>query len=445
MEQPATLHTDEPPSTEPAVLDPVPAGDTVVPSGDTAVPSGDTAVPSGDTAIPSGDPTMTAGQPERLGEYFVRRLLGEGGMGKVYEAEERLSKRRVALKILRPELSRSEHGRRLFLNEMTILAHLDHPNVVRCLACQELDGELVMVLELLEGPTLRAHLADRGRLVWSEAVAIASQIAAGLSAAHRQQPPIVHRDLKPDNIALVPDGDVMRVKVMDFGIAKVLEALSTTTTHSVGTLQYMSPEQIDAGEIGPRADLYALGLVLYEMLAGRAPFESVSPRELLNQQCTAAPPPLPEDVRATLPKGVETVLLELLQKRPEDRPQSAEAVLAAFEPFATAGVPLSRTKAATVPPVAEAAAQELAVDIAAPIAAVVPAKARAPVAADTIGIVERAAAPRQIPAPLAIATIVLLSLVAGAVTYLIRTGEASGASAERSASPAVAATRSSSP
>jgi len=437
MDQPATPQ----PTTTPS-HDTVPAPvRTAVPSGDTeAPPSSAPQVaspqsPSGDSAAPDAKPgaEMSVGQPERLGEYLIVGLLGEGGMGKVYEAEERLSKRRVALKVLRPELSRSEHGRRLFLNEMTILAHLDHPNVVRCLACQELDGELVMVLELLEGPTLRALLAEQGRLPWTQAVAVVAQIAAGLSAAHGQEPPIVHRDLKPDNVALVSATGVMKVKVMDFGIAKVLEALSSTTTHSVGTLQYMSPEQIDAGDIGPRADLYALGLVLYEMLSGSAPFESASPRELLNKQCTEAAPPLPEDVRAGLPKGVERLLLQLLEKRPEDRPSSAAEVLEALEPFATAGVPASAAPgpkpAGTVPPISVAAAEEAAAadaNASAPSGAK-PVRAKPPIAADTIGIVERASAARQVPAPLALAIIVLLSLVAGVVTYVYRTGVAQGA------------------
>jgi serine/threonine-protein kinase len=274
---------------------------------------------------------------DRIGEYLVSRLIGEGGMGKVYEAEERLSKRRVALKVLRPELARSEQGRRLFLNEMTILAHLDHPNVVRCLACQEVDGELVMALEYLEGPTLRQVLADRGRLSWTEAAALVTQIAAGLGAAHRQAPPIVHRDLKPENVIVLPDG---RVKVMDFGIAKVLEAMRQGTTHSVGTLQYMSPEQIDAGEVGPRADLYALGLVFYELLAGQPPFSSASPRELLNLHCTAPVPPLPDHVRRGLPKGVERLVFQLLEKRADDRPASADAIVEALEPFAASELDL---------------------------------------------------------------------------------------------------------
>src|SRR5450631_3178532 len=137
---------------------------------------------------------------ERIGEYEVRRMVGEGGMGKVYEAEERLSKRRVALKVLRPELTKTEEGRRLFLNEMQILAHLEHPNVVRSLATSEVDGQLVMALEFLEGRTLREELVDVGRLPWPEAVRVVVAIAEGLAAAHAHEPPIVHRDLKPENV-----------------------------------------------------------------------------------------------------------------------------------------------------------------------------------------------------------------------------------------------------
>jgi serine/threonine-protein kinase len=357
---------------------------------------------------------------ERIGEYLVGRLIGEGGMGKVFEAQERLSKRPVALKVLRPELARSEEGRRLFLNEMTILAHLDHPNVVRCLACTEVDGELVMALELLEGKNLREVLIERGRLPWPEAVGIACQIAAALGAAHGQDPPIIHRDLKPENVILLPDG---HVKVMDFGIAKVLEALSRTTTHSIGTLQYMSPEQIDAAGVDARSDLYGLGLVLYELLAGHPPFESASPRELLNLQCTAEPTPLPDAVRSGLPKGVERLVFALLSKRPDHRPEHAQAVLTALEPFGSADgaarsststvratTPRSPSGFVTVPPVG--ATQPAGI-------AVATARRPSPVS-DTIGLVERASAPRQIRTPVALAIVVVLSLLAGSITYAVK-------------------------
>ncbi|HRG97361.1 MAG TPA: serine/threonine-protein kinase, partial [Polyangiaceae bacterium] len=283
---------------------------------------------------------------ERIGEYLVKRLIGEGGMGKVYEAEERLSKRRVALKVLRPELTKSEEGRRLFLNELQILAHLEHPNLVRSLASVEDGDKLVMVLEYLEGRTLRDELTERRSLPWAEAIEHVVHIAEALSVAHEQQPAIVHRDLKPENVMLLcegaPEGEatgdrpVTGLKVMDFGVAKVLAEVNVTNTQSIGTLQYMSPEQIDAGAIDARADLYALGLVFYEMLAGEVPFHSASPRELLNLQCTAEPPELSDEVRRGLPRGVETTLFALLEKSPDKRPASARAVIEALEPFRAA-------------------------------------------------------------------------------------------------------------
>lgn len=387
---------------------------------------------------------------ERIGEYLVRRLVGEGGMGKVYEAEERLSKRRVALKVLRPELARSEDGRRLFLNEMTILAHLDHPNIVRSLACTETEGQLVMALEYLEGHTLRELLTQRGRLDWAEALSIANQVASALAVAHRQEPPIIHRDLKPENIMVLPSG---KVKVMDFGIAKVLEALSRTTTQSVGTLQYMSPEQIDAVGVDARSDLYCLGLILYEMLAGAPPFESASPRELLNLQCTAAPPELPEEARRGLPRGIERLLYELLEKSPDDRPGSALDVLHDIEPFAPAdGVPVSasRSSGGGSPPGSDPNSEEarrvssdrLSSDRRSsgsqdpeprsPRAETPRGDSPARRAAerdvphnDTIALVERATEQRQISTPLALAVVLVLSLVAGGVTYFIKSHRAS--------------------
>ena len=219
---------------------------------------------------------------EQIGEYTVRRLLGEGGMGKVYEAEERLTGRRVALKVMRPELAKNDDARRWFQSEMKVTSQLEHPNVVRSLAAFEADGQLVLALEYLEGQTLRDLLHERGRLTWPEAVEITAQIAQALSAAHATVPAIVHRDLKPENVMMLSaneaDGQKVTVKVMDFGIAKVLETARATNTQSLERLQYMSPEQIDAKPIDGRSDLYALGLLLYEMLEGGGPFQSTSPR-----------------------------------------------------------------------------------------------------------------------------------------------------------------------
>jgi serine/threonine protein kinase len=375
---------------------------------------------------------------ESLGAYRIERLLGEGGMGKVYEAEERLSGRRVALKVLRPELARSEPARRLFENEMSILARLDHPNVVRCLACAEIDGELVMTLELLEGRTLRQLLATDDALDWQRALAIVQQITSALAAAHEHEPPIVHRDLKPENVMILADGTI---KVTDFGIAKVLAALGNATTHSVGTLQYMSPEQIDAAPIDARSDLYSLGLVLYELLTGRPPFESSSPRELLNMQCTKAPPALPDSVRRALPRGIERLLFELLAKSPDERPGSAGDVLHAIEPFVpseaeaqSARTPSSRRSAGKQPSstprsperrarTAPPRTDDIRTDPSPP-----PSTETKGPRDDTLLLLERAALPRELPWRRALLVIAALSALSGIATYALR---AAGSSAAR--------------
>ncbi|HKE17058.1 MAG TPA: serine/threonine-protein kinase, partial [Kofleriaceae bacterium] len=305
--------------------------------------------------------------------------------------------------------------------------------------------------------TLREVLATRGRLLWQEAVGIAAQITSALGAAHRQQPPIVHRDLKPENVIIVESGGV---KVMDFGIAKVLQELSKTTTHSVGTLQYMSPEQIDAADVDHRSDIYCLGLILYEALAGRAPFHSDSPRELLNLQCTAAPPPLPEDVRAGLPRGVERVLHRMLEKAPGERPGSAQEVSAALEPFVSAAdggagssiaVPAMSAMSMPAMPAAGFAGSSTAMrgaggspSAAIPAAASVPPGSPSVAAAavgaarlDTIALLERAGRPREVSARAGLAIVLGLSLVTGLVTYAVRTHRADARPAASSPADAI--------
>lgn len=377
---------------------------------------------------------------DRIGEYIVVRMVGEGGMGKVYEAEERLSKRKVALKVLRPELTKSEDGRRLFLNEMQILAHLEHPNVVRSLASFEADGQLVMVLEYLKGKTLREEMVARGKMPWNEAVETIAKIAGGLEVAHNQEPAIIHRDLKPENVMLTEDesGDRNGLKVMDFGIAKVLAAAHATNTQSIGTLQYMSPEQIDARTIDARSDLYALGLIFYELLSGKPPFSSASPRELLNLQCTATPPELNDDVRRGLPRGVENLLYKMIEKKPDARPSSATEVSEALAPFLSASTSSEKRKTISAHPLTKkvevehideaseeetpeeekSAAQDGNTKRSNP-------KPRAkktptPRANDTVALVEKATIEREISTGRAVVLICALSIVAGVATYMVR-------------------------
>jgi hypothetical protein len=287
---------------------------------------------------------------ERLGEYAIHRVIGEGGMGIVYEATERLSGRRVALKVLHSSLTRDEGARERFFGEMRIMAGLEHANIVRSLASAEIDGKLVMVLEYLEGRTLREELALRGRLPVGLTITVASAIASALGAAHGSSPCVVHRDLKPENVMLAADG---RIKVMDFGIAKVLGDGNTQTTQAVGTVRYMSPEQAGGGVISPQTDLYALGLLIFEMLTGKAPFESPSLLAILRHHCETPAPPLPDDVRAETPPALEELMHRLLEKDPRARPAGALPVLDALVALA-APQPVAAASAggAATPPAA---------------------------------------------------------------------------------------------
>jgi tRNA A-37 threonylcarbamoyl transferase component Bud32 len=287
------------------------------------------------------------GRPDRVGDYVIHRLIGEGGMARVWEGEEPLSHRRVAVKVLRAELAHSDHVRRQFLSEMRILASLDDPNIVRCLLCSEYEGRPVMVLELLDGWTLREMLGARTALAWPEMVRYAIQIARALKAAHSRTPSVVHRDLKPENVIVLPDG---RLKVMDFGIAKILQTITGATDHAVGTLQYMSPEQIDAQPVDGRADLFALGLLMWEMLVGRPPFEGASPRMLLDKICSEPTPQLPPHVRSEVPPHIEALLNRLLAKNPADRPASADEVIQHLTPWTQPALPQTKTEVQPMPP-----------------------------------------------------------------------------------------------
>jgi eukaryotic-like serine/threonine-protein kinase len=331
---------------------------------------------------------------------------------------------------------------------MQILAHLEHPNLVRSLASMETDGQLVLVLEYLHGRTLRQELTRRGTLPWNEALEHVVRIAGALSVAHEQEPAIVHRDLKPENVMLTVAEDAAEdapptgLKVMDFGIAKVLEGMHGTNTQSIGTLQYMSPEQIDARSIDARSDLYALGLIFYEMLCGDPPFNSPSPRELLNMQCTAAPPGLDAEVRRGLPRGVEDLLFAMLEKKPDARPASAreiterlsmfraaaDAAPAPARPSRSTGSRPSRDVAPLTPRMANAPVDPSRDGRSGDTRHSGAPKAEAPAEVpgprprtDTVALVEQnAARPREVPTWLALIAIVALSLVAGMATYLVR-------------------------
>jgi len=259
------------------------------------------------------------------GRFRIEREIGTGGMGAVYLATHLDLERPVAVKIIRPEFAADADVSDRFLREARTMAKLRHPNAAMIFDAGNLpDGRHFIVMEFVEGETLSQALAREGRFSFTDAIDIATQICDVLEEAHRLG--IIHRDLKPSNILLGKRG----VCVLDFGVAKVLaSSAESTATHAstgsgqlIGTPRYMSPEQCLGQRVGARSDLYSLGVLLYEMLAGRPPFVDPLQSALLVKQATAPAPPLPR-LRQDIPRSLALAVHSLLAKRPEDRPRTA--------------------------------------------------------------------------------------------------------------------------
>ncbi len=267
------------------------------------------------------------------GRFRIEREIGTGGMGAVYLATHLGLDRPVAVKIIRREFAGDADVADRFLREARTMAKLRHPHAAMIFDAGNLpDGRHFIVMEFVEGETLSQVLAREGRFPASRAVQVATQICDVLEEAHRLG--IIHRDLKPSNILLGRRG----VCVLDFGVAKVLasSAESTMTYAStgsgqlIGTPRYMSPEQCLGQRVGARSDLYSLGVLLYEMLAGRPPFVDPLQSALLVKQATAPAPPLPK-LRQDIPRPLALAVHTLLAKRPDDRPRTAAAAKALLE------------------------------------------------------------------------------------------------------------------
>ena len=259
------------------------------------------------------------------GRFKIEREIGTGGMGTVYLATHLGLERPVAVKIIRREFAGDADVAERFLREARTMAKLRHPHAAMIFDAGNLpDGRHFIVMEFVEGETLSQALAREGRFPPSKAVRIATEICDVLEEAHRLG--IIHRDLKPSNILLGKRG----VCVLDFGVAKVLASSAESTfTHAstgsgqlIGTPRYMSPEQCLGQRVGARSDLYSLGVLLYEMLAGRPPFTDPLQSALLIKQATAPAPPLPR-LREDLARPLALAVHTLLAKRPEDRPRTA--------------------------------------------------------------------------------------------------------------------------
>jgi len=273
--------------------------------------------------------------------YRIETLLGRGGMGVVYRAYDARLKRNVALKLVAPELSEDERFRGRFLAETELAAALEHPNVVPIYDAGEVDGQLYLAMRYVEGWDLKSLLQTEGALEPKRALAICAQIAGALDAAHERG--LVHRDVKPSNVLLDAKEHAY---LADFGLTRRLaeQGLPAGPGLSLGTPAYVSPEQIEGGEVDGRADLYSLGCLLYECLTGQVPFARDSELALLWAH-VHEPPSKPSGHRPELPEAIDAVLARALAKDPDDRYSTcAELVEAAREALGLREVMLVRDR-----------------------------------------------------------------------------------------------------
>ncbi len=270
------------------------------------------------------------GEIEVLGDrYLLENRIGSGGMATIYRARDLWMDRAVAVKVLRDVYSTDPKFVTRFQREAKAVSALQHPNVVQVFDYGQTDGNYYIVMELVEGTDLRHYLRFRGVLDTNRAVIIAHDVALALSAAHRRG--IVHRDVKPQNMLVGSDG---LIKLIDFGIASVYQDINakrlTTTGMTVGTVQYLPPEQAQGQIVSPAADVYALGIVMYEMLTGRTPFDGDSPVAVAMQHIQDAPIP-PSQFNPTIPATLEEVILHCLEKMPETRFRDGSELARALE------------------------------------------------------------------------------------------------------------------
>ncbi|PTL80060.1 serine/threonine protein kinase [Vitiosangium sp. GDMCC 1.1324] len=263
----------------------------------------------------------------KIGEYELRQRIGVGGMGLVYDGIQPLIGKRVAVKVLRPELAAAEEQVARLLAEARAVNAIRHRGIVDIFGFGQVpDGRQYIIMEYLEGVALDAYLAEKGKMPVPEVLDILDEVLSALGAAHGAG--VVHRDLKPSNIFLVKQPDGSRyVKLLDFGLAKMGlptgRTAQTRTDMVVGTPEYMAPEQARGQPVGPMTDLYALGVVAFEMVTGRLPFTGTSPVDLLMKHVDARPP-RPSEFVPSLPAALDAFILQMLTKDPEARPGSAE-------------------------------------------------------------------------------------------------------------------------
>src|SRR5579863_8443539 len=262
---------------------------------------------------------------QRVGDYEVLALLGSGGMGRVYKVRNVISNREEAMKILLPDFASDPELAARFMAEIRTLAGLDHPGIAQLRTAFQHNNQFVMVMEYVEGTTLE-KLAAQTRIPVDHILDYATQALAALSYAHGRG--VTHRDIKPANIMITTHG---LVKLMDFGIAKSTEDMQLTRPGTtMGSVYYMSPEQVRGGTVDARSDIYSFGITLYEILTGRKPFQADTSYTVLNAQLNEAPLP-PVQVNPAVPQALNNIVLKAMVKAPEGRFQSADEFRAALK------------------------------------------------------------------------------------------------------------------
>jgi len=291
---------------------------------------GDAATDASSSFLHFLSPAKSDDELGRLGGYRILSCIGQGGMGLVLLAEDLQLQRKVALKVIKPEVASQADAKDRFLREARTAASIEHDNIVTIFQVGEENGVVYLAMQLLEGEALQERVAREKTMSLRDTVRIAGQIASGLKAAHDQG--LTHRDIKPDNIWLEAGND--RVKILDFGLARGADEANQITQSGVivGTPQYLAPEQAEGREIDSRADLFSLGVVLYRMLTGKSPFARNTLIATLGAIGNHTPPP-PHELRSDIPPALSSLVMGLLEKKPEERIDSAETFLARLKDF----------------------------------------------------------------------------------------------------------------
>ena len=262
------------------------------------------------------------------GRYEIHELIGVGGMAYVYKAYDRVEGRWVAIKILKEEFSNNSDFLRRFRNESKAIAVLNHPNIVKVYDVSFGDQIQYIVMEFIDGITLKEYIEQEGTIRWQEAVHFTTQILMALECAHEKG--IIHRDIKPQNIMLLQDGSI---KVADFGIARFLQSeTQTMTDKAIGSVHYIAHEQASGDYITDKADIYSVGVMLYEMLTGKLPFVADNAVSVALMQLQAKPV-MPRELNPSIPRGLEQITMRAMEKNPVDRFQSAGEMLDDLDEF----------------------------------------------------------------------------------------------------------------